>query len=82
MAREKGEAEVKEEIEIEVTIKNLRPGMVISHDMRTVSRRLLLPGNSKITEENLRRIRKYQQYDPVIDGIFIYHSEHAANIFS
>ena len=80
IAREKGEAEVKEEIEIELTIKDLRPGMVISHDMRTVSRRLLLPGNSKITEENLRRIRKYQQYDPVIDGIFIYNPEHASQV--
>ena len=82
IAREKGEADVKEEIEIEVTIKDLRPGMVISHDMRTVSRRLLLPGNSKITEENLRRIRKYQQYDPVIDGIFIYNPEHASQMAS
>jgi response regulator RpfG family c-di-GMP phosphodiesterase len=82
VARQKGQAEVKEEIETEVTVKDLRPGMVISHDMRTVSRRLLLPGNSTITEENLRRIRKYQQYDPVIDGIFIYNPEHASQMSS
>ena len=77
LARQKGQAEVREEIETEVTVIDLRPGMIISRDLRTVSRRLLMPGNSKITEENLGKIKKYQQYDPVIDGIFVYRPEHA-----
>ncbi len=65
-------AEDLENAEIEVRLKDLRIGMVLSRDLETVHKVLLLPKETTIQEKHLSRIQNFQETDPIIDSIFVY----------
>jgi len=81
-ACESGEAGIRNEIEVEIEFDDMRPEMVISRDLRTVSGRLLMRKGAKITVSNIEKICNQQEFDPVIDGIFVYLPEHAEQLSS
>ncbi len=73
-----GESGIAGNREMEVSVNELRPDMVVSREVRTVSGLLLMPRGTRLAESHLEKVRKFQQFDPVIDGIYIYRSRPAA----
>jgi hypothetical protein len=67
-----------EDLEVEMSPKDLRVGMVLSRDVRTVSGVLLLPRGNKIQESHLTRILNFQETDPIVDSIHVYRRRKAA----
>lgn len=72
-----GEGGMMNDREMEITSGELKPGMVIARDVRTVSGLLLLRSGNKVTEANIERITHFQKVDPVIDGIYVYRTQTA-----
>ena len=58
--------------ELEVFFKDLVPGMQISRDLITSRGILLLSKNTEINSDILLKIKRYQEMDPIINGVFIY----------
>ena len=67
----------REELEAEVALGDLRPGLVLSRDLRTASGVLLLQKNSEIQKEQLVRIQNFQVSDPIVEGIFVFRRRRA-----
>ena len=61
----------QEEIDIEVDVKDLQPGMVLSKNLHNAQGTLVLPRETKIDEIQLFRLLKHQQTTPV-EGIYVY----------
>ena len=61
-----------EGIEVDIRPTDLREGMVLSRDLRTLRGVLLLPRDVGLRQEHLARILQHQQVDPVVDGIYVY----------
>lgn len=62
----------QDNLEIEMRLQDLRSGMVLSRELKTARGVLLLQKDSVIQQEQLERIRKFQETDPITEGIFIY----------
>jgi response regulator RpfG family c-di-GMP phosphodiesterase len=58
--------------EVEIGVKDLQVGMVLSRELRTVSGMLLLAKDNEIGEKHLERVSNFQQTDPVVDSIFVF----------
>ncbi len=54
-----------------VMLSELKPGMVISRDIYTVTNVLLVPKGVTLTEHLIEKIYSYQNVDPIRSGIFI-----------
>ncbi|MCJ8345693.1 response regulator [bacterium] len=60
------------DVEIEVSIRDLEAGMVISRGITTQNQVLLLPTETEITKEHIDKLHKYQKIDPIVGGIYVY----------
>jgi response regulator RpfG family c-di-GMP phosphodiesterase len=56
----------------QVTVFDLKAGMVLSHDLTTGSGTKLLPKDSVITAGHIEKILSHHHVDPVINGVYIY----------
>lgn len=56
----------------QVSVHELRVGMVIAHDLTTGSGTKLLADKSKISVSILERILAHHQYDPILNNIYVY----------
>lgn len=57
--------------EIELPLKALRPGMVISRDIKTGTGLLILRANTVMDEEKIATIKRILYLDPVKTGVFV-----------
>jgi hypothetical protein len=58
--------------EMACPLSKLKPGMVLSRDLKTVSGRLLLPEKAVIQEAHIEKIRNFSLIDPIAGGLFVY----------
>ena len=56
---------------LQVNILDLKPGMVLAHDLTTGGGTKLLPKDTTITLSQIDRILSLQHFDPVINGIYV-----------
>lgn len=56
----------------QVSIYDLKVGMVIAHDLTTGSGTKLLSDKSKISMTILERILAHHQYDPILNNVYVY----------
>jgi putative two-component system response regulator len=56
----------------QVSIYDLKVGMVIAHDLTTGNGTKLLSEKSKISVSILERILAHHQYDPIVNNIYVY----------
>ena len=56
----------------QVSVYDLKVGMVIAHDLTTGSGTKLLSDKSKISVSILERILAHHQYDPILNNIYVY----------
>jgi len=56
----------------QVTVLELREGMVIASDIVTGSGTKLLPREMRITEQQIDRILAQHHHDPIVNSIYIY----------
>ena len=61
--------------EMEISVHELRADMVVVREVRTVSGLLLMPRGTKVTKSHIEKIEKFQQFDPIIDGVYIRRSK-------
>lgn len=57
---------------MQVSIYDLKVGMVIAHDLTTGNGTKLLSDKSKISVSILERILAHHQYDPILNSIYVY----------
>ncbi len=55
-----------------IHLSELKEGMVLSRDLKTITNVLLLPKDKKVTRSHLKKIVKYQKIDPIASGVYIY----------
>ena len=58
--------------EIEIQVNDARSGMVLSRDTFTNDGKLLLPKDSELNHEELKRVRNYYNHSSITDTIFVY----------
>ena len=68
----RGKRALNEAVEVDIQPHDLREGMILSRDLRTLRGVLLLPKDTGIRPEHVTRIVRHQQTDPVVDGIHVY----------
>jgi hypothetical protein len=56
----------------QVTVLELREGMVIASDISTGSGMKLLPRDVRITEQHIDRILAQHHHDPIVNSIYVY----------
>jgi hypothetical protein len=56
----------------QVTVMELREGMVIASDISTGSGMKLLPRDVRITEQHIDRILAQHHHDPIVNSIYVY----------
>lgn len=56
----------------QVSVYDLKVGMIIAHDLTTGSGIKLLSENSQISMSILERILAHHQYDPILNNIYVY----------
>ena len=66
------------DMEDSLELFQLRPGMVLSRDLKTVGGRVLLGKNYALDEDMLERIRKRSQEDPISEEIYVFRKKVAA----
>ncbi|MBI4023926.1 MAG: HD domain-containing protein [Verrucomicrobia bacterium] len=71
------ESRAGQEQEVEIRLKDLRVGMVLSRDLRTVGGVLLLSRGNEILENYLVHILNFQETDPVVDSIYVHRQKTA-----
>lgn len=54
-----------------ISLHELKPGMVLSRDLTTVSNVLLLPKGTTFTEDIINKLLKHQHIDPIGGGVYI-----------
>jgi len=59
-------------LEVEVSLQELREGMVLAKDLKTGGGILLLPAGNHLQDAHLRRIMNFNRIDPIIDRIYVY----------
>ncbi len=57
--------------EKQVPVPELKPGMVLSRDLITVTNVLLVPKKTQLEPRIIEKIQKYQSIDPVQGGVFV-----------
>ncbi|MBI5474551.1 MAG: response regulator [Ignavibacteriae bacterium] len=57
---------------IQVSVYELKPGMIIAHDLTTGSGTKLLSNKAQISNSTLERILAHHQYDPILNNIYVY----------
>jgi hypothetical protein len=72
-----GAGDAAGEMEIDMRPEDVCEGMVLTRPLRTMRGILLLPRNSIIRKEHLKRIRRQYGADPVVDRIYVYRREDA-----
>lgn len=60
------------DVEVEVSLPELHPGMTISRGIHTSNNVLLLPTETVISEDHITKLNKYQEVDPIVGGLYIY----------
>ena len=68
---------LRPDMEVEISLQDLRIGMVLSSDLSTLHGKLLLPRDSKLKKEDLERLFKHNESDPIVDGIHVYRNPSA-----
>ena len=58
--------------ELEVSLEELREGMILARDLKTAGGILLLPAQSRLQAAHLEKINNFHRIDPIIDRITIY----------
>jgi len=58
--------------EVEVTLEELREGMTLARNLKTVGGILLLPAQSRLQAAHLEKIHNFHRIDPIIGRITIY----------
>lgn len=56
----------------QITVADLREGMVLAADLSTGSGKKLLPKDTRISQTILERILSQHHFDPIIGGIYVY----------
>ena len=56
---------------VELTLNELKPGMVVLYDVKTKAGVKLIPANSKITSVSLQSLSSWNKVDEIIEPIFI-----------
>jgi hypothetical protein len=57
--------------EVVLPLSQLRPGMMLSRDLKTVSGRLLLPEKAVIQEAHIEKLQNFIKIDPIEGGIYV-----------
>ena len=60
-----------ERVELELSLSDLRPGMVLAREIRTASGRLLIGAGVCVTDDVVSRLRRFQSTDPVVDMVHV-----------
>ncbi|GIV62546.1 MAG: two-component system response regulator [Rhodothermaceae bacterium] len=63
---------VNHAIEVEVGLFDLRPGMVLARDLRSIRGLLLLEKNQLLDEHLIARLHTYHETEPIVDNILVY----------
>lgn len=71
---ESGQLDVPESEEVEIAIRELRAGMVLSRELRTGRGVLLMERNEMVSADALNDLLNRVTSDPVIEGPFVYRS--------
>jgi len=58
--------------EKEISFDGLKEGMVLTRPLYASSGRFLLPHNTTLTENYIRKLREFDKTDPVLDRIYVY----------
>jgi len=66
-----GQGGINNDREMEISVHELRADMVVVREVRTVSGLLLMPRGTRVPGSHIEKIEKFQQFDPVIDGVYI-----------
>jgi len=62
------------EKEVSLPLPDLRPGMILSREIRTSSGRLLIGRNGKIEKAHLEKLLNFHKLDPIVGRIYVYKS--------
>ncbi|QXD16385.1 response regulator [Rhodocaloribacter litoris] len=65
-------------MEVEVGLFDLKPGMVLARDVRSIRGILLLEKHQVLDEGFINRLHAYHETEPIIDGILVYRNQTAA----
>lgn len=65
-------SEAVREAEVEVNMRDITEGMVLSRDLRTAKGILILSADTRIKQNQLEKIRRFHEIDPIVDGLFVY----------
>ena len=57
--------------EKQIPIPELKPGMILSRDLVTMTNVLLVPAGNQLDQRTIEKIQKYQSVDPVQGGVFV-----------
>lgn len=66
------ESLIPEASEVEIALRDLRSGMVLSRDLISSKGLLLLQKGIKVDEKHLPRLLKLNESDPIVEGPYIY----------
>ncbi|HTP13074.1 MAG TPA: HD domain-containing phosphohydrolase [Bacteroidota bacterium] len=55
----------------QVSIQDLRPGMILAHDLTTGSGTKLLPKGLVMTPGQIEKVLTHHHFDPVINGVYV-----------
>ncbi|MBL8830514.1 MAG: response regulator [Planctomycetaceae bacterium] len=63
---------IQQGAEIEIRLRDLRVGMMLSRELRTSRGVLLLPKNCVMNAEHLSRVKAFQQSEPIVDRAYVF----------
>ncbi len=66
------EIDLKTRIEIELTVNDVMPGMIVSRDIRSGTGLLLLSAGSVLNDKNIATLKRGYHIDPAKTGVFIW----------
>ncbi len=65
--------------EVAFFLDEMKPGMVLSRDIKTNTGLFLLAKNTKIEDLYLERLRNFHRISPIVDMIYVYKNSIAPN---
>lgn len=68
----KVEIDLKTRIEIELTVNDVMPGMIVSRDIRSGTGLLLLSAGTVLNDKNIATLKRGYHIDPAKTGIFVW----------
>lgn len=66
------EIDLKNRIEVELTVNDIMPGMIVSRDIRSGTGLLLLSAGTILNDMNISTLRRGYHIDPAKTGIFVW----------